>query len=102
MTCPEHTDARCEPRSDLSDYKTHMLSNTTCPSPLLSDSETLRFMHAFQGSFEVGIKSIFYQTYGNALVTAGFNYCTRWNDFSPKITLRLCWVWLSARGIGKA
>lgn len=49
---------------DQSDYKSHMLSNTSCSSPLLMDSKTLRFRHAFQGSFEVGIKSIFCKPYG--------------------------------------
>lgn len=67
---------------DLSDYKTHILPNTSCPSPRLLDSETLRFMHAFQGSFMPTLKEM-------QLVIAGFNYCTRWNNFSPKITPRL-------------
>lgn len=39
---------------------------------------------------------------GNYLAIIGFNYCTRWNNLSLKITPRLCWIWLPASDIVKA
>lgn len=48
-------------------------------------------MHLLQSSFGVGIKIVFFRSYENRAGYNSFNYCTRWNDFSPKITLRPCW-----------
>lgn len=62
-------------------------------------------MFALQRSFGVGKKKgggFSPDFMATQLITAGFNCCARWNDFSPQNTPRLGWVWLSASNIVKA